>query len=176
LTIHLNPKKLSVCQKYRQKQCSFGKKGKGCEFSHPNVCFRFIKFGNKDYHKNGCSFKKDCKFMHPVVCKAYYKNKCFNKKCHKLHFGSNKPEISKPMGQDFPKKANFSAEQTGDFLDKKGLSSVLEALENRLLQQMEGIMRTFQQQTQPSQHSMHLPWQNMSQSYIQSQKNPPFLI
>ena len=34
-----------ICRAYRQKVCSFGKKGAGCPFSHPPKCKTFCEFG-----------------------------------------------------------------------------------------------------------------------------------
>ena len=51
------------CRYYLQGQCKHGRKGVTCQYSHPKICLRYIKKGER-----GCNKDKSCKFVHPKLC------------------------------------------------------------------------------------------------------------
>lgn len=77
-----------VCKYYLQKSCKHGKKGEGCKFSHPKLCFNFIRRGNR---RGGCRKGEQCTYVHPKLCtKALETKTCSNKKCRFYHVTGTK--------------------------------------------------------------------------------------
>ena len=69
------------CKFYMQGHCRYGKKGIGCSYPHPQMCFRFIKSGHK-----GCSKGDSCKYAHPKLCRSsLLSHKCDRIKCYFYH-------------------------------------------------------------------------------------------
>ena len=59
----------------------YGKKGLGCSYPHPQMCFKFIKSGHK-----GCSKGDSCKYTHPKLChSSLLSHKCDRIKCYFYH-------------------------------------------------------------------------------------------
>ena len=76
------------CRYYMMKSCKHGKKGEGCKFRHPKLCFKFIKRGEM---KGGCSKGKECQFEHPKLChKALESRICTNGRCKFYHITGTK--------------------------------------------------------------------------------------
>ena len=64
-----------------QGHCRYGKKGLGCSYPHPQMCFKFIKSGHK-----GCSKGDSCKYTHPKLCRSsLLSHKCDRIKCYFYH-------------------------------------------------------------------------------------------
>ena len=79
-----NIRSATVCTHYRKKNCKFGRKGVGCKFSHPNICRRFVNYGDDSIR--GCSKKRECKYMHPAMCfDSLKRNKCTKSECKYYH-------------------------------------------------------------------------------------------
>ena len=77
-----------VCKFYLQKSCKHGKKGEGCKYSHPKLCFNFIRRGNR---RGGCRKGEQCTYVHPKLCtKALETKTCTNKKCRFYHIAGTK--------------------------------------------------------------------------------------
>ena len=65
----------AICQDYIMKKCRYGKSGKNggtCRRSHPKLCLKYLRFGNRD---NGCSQAQNCRFHHPKLCWQFNKNR-----------------------------------------------------------------------------------------------------
>ena len=74
-----------ICRAYRQKVCSFGKKGAGCPFSHPPKCKTFCEFGLQKFNEKGCDQTK-CELLHPRLCLHAIKyNACLKRDCKYHH-------------------------------------------------------------------------------------------
>ena len=85
----------SVCKFYMQKSCKHGRKGDDCKYSHPKLCFNYIKHGDK---RGGCKKGSQCKFAHPKLCqRALETRTCSNKRCRFYHVAGTKFEI-----RDYP--------------------------------------------------------------------------
>ena len=76
-----------VCPLFIQKKCPYGKKGRTngrCSLDHPDLCFKFIKFGKT---REGCMRGAGCKFHHPQMCWQYQKRdgNCKRQNCKFYH-------------------------------------------------------------------------------------------
>ena len=81
-------KPLPVCKFYLQKGCKHGKKGTGCHFSHPKLCFSFIKRGDK---QGGCKKGEKCNYVHPNLCRRALNTRvCINTRCRSYHVTGTK--------------------------------------------------------------------------------------
>ena len=57
------------------------KKGLGCSYPHPPMCFKFIKSGYKR-----CPKGDSCKYAHPKICRSsLLSHKCDRVKCYFYH-------------------------------------------------------------------------------------------
>ena len=66
---------------YMQGHCRYGKKGLGCSYPHPPMCFKFIKSGYK-----GCPKGDSCKYAHPKISRSsLLSHKCDQVKCYFYH-------------------------------------------------------------------------------------------
>ena len=80
------PKKDAICTLLMEGKCPHGISGKTCEFKHIRYCRRFCSFGDSRYHKFGCRFGKDCRYLHPKLCKNSITMKaCYNQECRMTH-------------------------------------------------------------------------------------------
>ena len=69
------------CKFYMQEKCENGRRGTNCSFPHPNMCFRFIRQGNK-----GCNKDAPCQDAHPKLCRASLTSKrCDRRNCYYYH-------------------------------------------------------------------------------------------
>ena len=79
--------KQPVCKFYLKKQCKHGMKGDGCDFSHPPICQKLLKFGHSN---KGCR-GRGCKSIHPKMCNPSLKRKeCPYKNCKFYHVKGTK--------------------------------------------------------------------------------------
>ena len=87
VTVHQKPESdIAICPRLKHGTCPHGvtgkteHRGKACEFRHPKMCKKFIKYGNKG--RFGCKSGNSCEFFHPILCqKSVNFRKCFNNKC-----------------------------------------------------------------------------------------------
>ena len=78
-----NANPLPVCKYYLQKGCKHGKKGSGCNYSHPKLCFSYIKRGEKS---GGCKKGDQCNYVHPKLCRRALDSRvCTNERCRFYH-------------------------------------------------------------------------------------------
>ena len=88
---------------YMQGRCKNGRTGTNCSFPHPNMCFRFIRSGNK-----GCNKGSSCRYAHPKLCKASLTSKrCDRCNCYYYHVaGTSYPltDISVPAHRQLNSK------------------------------------------------------------------------
>ena len=78
----------TICRYYLKKSCNHGKKGDGCNFTHPKLCFNFIKRGDK---RGGCKKGANCQFTHPNLCRSALERRvCVNKRCSFYHVTGTK--------------------------------------------------------------------------------------
>lgn len=84
-----DPPPKPICRYYKQSTCKYGVSGRGCTFSHPKACKRFMSFGNRSHW--GCSRGDGCKFYHPKVCpSSKNSNECFKENCRLTHLKGTK--------------------------------------------------------------------------------------
>ena len=82
-------------------KCKNGRKGTHCSFPHPNLCFRFIRSGNK-----GCNKGSSCLYAHPKLCTASLISKrCDRRNCYYYHV----VDTSRPITDISPRYNNESA-------------------------------------------------------------------
>ena len=78
----------AVCKFYLQKSCKYGRKGDGCSYSHPKLCYSFIKRGDR---RGGCKKGNQCAFVHPKLCRRALETRiCTNQKCRMYHVTGTK--------------------------------------------------------------------------------------
>ena len=53
------------CKYYLNGLCKHGKKGTNCKYTHPPLCYKFIKKGDL---AGGCKNGESCKYAHPRLC------------------------------------------------------------------------------------------------------------
>ena len=91
-TVQQNPhiqNEKPVCRYYRQRNCKYGRSGKGCPFSHPKVCMKFVRHGFD--HKIGCNKGRHCNYFHPTMCKlSLQKKACPDLSCRYPHIKGTK--------------------------------------------------------------------------------------
>ena len=86
-----------------QGRCKNGRKGTNCSFPHSNMCFRFIRSGNK-----GCNKGSSCQYAHPKL----YKTSLTSKRCDRCNYyyyhvaGTSRPltDISVPAHRQLNSK------------------------------------------------------------------------
>ena len=85
------------CRYYLQGRCKHGRKGVTCQYSHPKICLRYIKKGER-----GCNKDKSCKFVHPKLCHKSVSDKlCLRKTCHYYHaVGTIRPNHAGYLNRD----------------------------------------------------------------------------
>ena len=87
------PSKRKICQNYLKKNCRYGKSGRVggmCNFEHPKLCYKFIKFGKT---RKGCEKGTSCDYHHPRMCWEFAKKaECKRINCRYYHarWGSQK--------------------------------------------------------------------------------------
>ena len=82
-----------ICPLLLEGKCPHGISGKQCEYKHKNLCYKYSSFGTKDMHRAGCRFGKDCRYLHPTLCKnSVVMKMCLNKKCTYAHLRYTKRE------------------------------------------------------------------------------------
>ena len=74
-----------ICKFYLQKRCKHYREKEKCKYSHPKLCFNWIKKGT-------CKDKEMCKeFFHPKLCHQSLENlSCNREKCKFFHLPNTK--------------------------------------------------------------------------------------
>lgn len=76
-------KSRKVCYFYKNNRCKYGRRGKGCHYAHPGLCYKYQMHGRDNI--KGCR-KERCPYLHPPVCYgSERKRECFNLECKRLH-------------------------------------------------------------------------------------------
>ena len=75
------------CRYYLRQSCKHGRKGTGCKFEHPKLCFKYIKNGDL---RGGCKEGSSCSFVHPKLCNSYKTRVCKRKNCSYFHVRNTK--------------------------------------------------------------------------------------
>ena len=88
-----------------QGHCRYGKKGLGCSYPHPPMCFKFIKSGYK-----GCPKGDSCKYAHPkICCSSLLSHKCDRDECYFYHAtGTVRPNLNQDLHINTVPKRPFS--------------------------------------------------------------------
>ena len=169
------PAPAKTCNKYRNNNCEFGMKGKGCQFHHPKRCTKLMTHGTKA--DKGCNLGKKCPEFHPKMCpSSITKGECFDDRCQLCHVKGTqrkKPEKTKDTKKKFlkvqgddnavpPETDESSTDLTPkslqkSFLDqislmKKEISEAVDSKISALLQQS-----TLHHQQNLHQHSLPMP-------------------
>ena len=79
--------KQTTCKFFLRRGCKHGRKGDGCKFEHPKLCFKYVKHGDK---RSGCKEGKECTYVHPKLCSSYRSGTCSRDKCGLYHIRGTK--------------------------------------------------------------------------------------
>ena len=79
-----------VCKFFLRQACKHGRKGKDCAFSHPKLCFKYTRHGDR---RGGCKKGKNCEFVHPRLCNSYKSGVCSRAKCGLFHVNGIKFQV-----------------------------------------------------------------------------------
>ena len=138
-----------ICNFYAKGTCKYGISGKGCKFSHPRICKKYLNYGNR--HEKGCK-DKQCKFFHPKLCPlSFSKNGC-DRSCTMVYHAKlvsktksfkskQRPKKNITNDDSCPQQENQSSVLSNDFLE------VLQSFKTEMLQQMELKMALLISQT-----------------------------
>ena len=79
----------AVCKFYAQANCKFGRKGRGCIYSHPRMCQMYLQNGDQ-----GC--RGQCDLYHPKLCVASLRYGVCNRiRCSYYHVtGTKRPHLN----------------------------------------------------------------------------------
>ena len=95
-------KNITPCRYYLRQGCKHGRKGANCHYSHPKLCFKFIKHGDM---RGGCKEGDKCQYMHPKLCNSYKSGVCSRDKCNFFHVKGTKV---KTKGDEIPLAKNIT--------------------------------------------------------------------
>ena len=75
-----------ICSLLMEGKCPHGISGKSCKYKHKRYCWRYCSFGDSRYHRSGCKYGKECRFLHPKLCQnSVTMKKCYNQQCTLTH-------------------------------------------------------------------------------------------
>ena len=78
-----------ICRFYKNGSCKHGLKGRDCKFLHPRMCRKFTQHGTNN--KRGCTMGKKCTDFHPKMCfDSIQKGECFSEDCRFAHVKGTK--------------------------------------------------------------------------------------
>ena len=80
----------TVCKFFLRQACKHGRKGNDCTFSHPKVCFKYTRHGDR---RGGCKKGTNCEFVHPRLCNSYKSGVCSRAKCGLFHVKGTKSQV-----------------------------------------------------------------------------------
>ena len=96
--IRASVKNKAVCKYYLMRECQHGRLGKTCHFSHPKICVKFSKNGDR---RGGCIKGKTCKDYHPQLCfESQDKHECSKRKCRFFHLNGTKKTFDNTLMTD----------------------------------------------------------------------------
>ena len=86
-------------------KCSwYGRHGQACAFSHPPMCYNFLRNGS-----SGCTKGSHCEYTHPKVCRASLSTgKCIHRNCHYYHKSGTHRSIPKTTENSRPSHERVS--------------------------------------------------------------------
>ena len=99
----------TICNKFKHGSCPHGisgkseYKGKVCEFRHPKLCKKFVKYGQGG--RFGCKHnERHCRHFHPLLCRNSVRHKkCLNQKCTFTHIkGTIRKEVAYVPQNELP--------------------------------------------------------------------------
>ena len=96
-------KNASICKYYIMKTCQHGRLGKECKFSHPKICFKFAKNGDR---QGGCKDRRNCKDFHPKLCwESLDKRECSRHRCRYFHLNNTKATYNDEIPERYPSES-----------------------------------------------------------------------
>ena len=122
-----NVKKDTHCKYYFSGKCNHGRKGQGCPYTHPKLCFNFLKKG-----ATGCK-KSDFEYTHPKLCKYSVSDKmCRRRKCHFYHlWGTKRPNIETNYQGDNNHISDYNQEEHKPYRKPANLNNNARPQQNR---------------------------------------------
>ena len=122
-----NVKKDTHCKYYLSGKCNHGRRGQGCPYTHPKLCFNFLKKGAA-----GCN-KSDCEYTHPKLCKYSVSDKmCRRRKCHFYHlWGTKRPNIETNYQGDNNHISDYNQEEHKPYRKPANLNNNARPQQNR---------------------------------------------
>ena len=100
-----------ICDQYMKSTCAFGISGKGCQFYHPKMCRRYVKFG--PHGKRGCNKGSSCHYFHPKLCnkslKPVSQRVCTDLTCPFFHLPKTKRYVSSQEKRVMPHSHRWQA-------------------------------------------------------------------
>ena len=88
----------TVCKFFLKKCCKHGLKGEKCNFAHPAICKKLLKYGHTE---KGCNKGSKCADFHPKMCFQSLKNKtCSYDNCRFYHVAGTKKVDSVHVSDD----------------------------------------------------------------------------
>lgn len=133
-----------ICQPFIKGQCPKGLKGKGCQFSHPKQCKKFLHGGR---FSHGCTNWK-CPLMHPQMCsKSYIHGSCHTRNCKERHLQESPLEpLTKNQNHTVPVPSSQNLFLWQSQMELK-IGLILEALkpQSQTLSQMKPVSKTTQE-------------------------------
>lgn len=102
-----NDKKV-ICKFYAKKQCKHGMKGETCNYAHPPICKKLLKFGHSN---KGC---RGCDDYHPKMCRhSLRKKECPYENCRFYHVNGTR-YVPVSMHQNRWSRSDESTDRDGD--------------------------------------------------------------
>ena len=127
---------VKTCRFYQTGTCKHGISGKECQFDHPKMCEKLLKYGTKQ--PQGCNLGKRCSKFHPKMCPtSISKLECFDNKCKLRHVKGTKRKREKEKEQRNKKDGHSQKPQNpseNDFLGalRQLKIELLEAMDMKL--------------------------------------------
>jgi hypothetical protein len=151
-----------ICKYFRNGNCRFGIRGKGCQHDHPPLCRKLMAHGTRG--PRGCSLGNDCVRFHPKMCSSSLSRQvCLNDDCGSYHIKGTRRSNSRLQDNNVSQKSQAAQNQTpnpqkNDFLD------MLNSLKKDILEAMDlkiqaAQLRPQQPVQQVPQHVQGLPFQ-----------------
>ena len=90
------PDLLTICPEYKKGTCRHGISGKGCAFSHPKPCSRYLRHGTQK--GIGCKRGASCTRFHLPLCKSSAERReCLDESCKQMHLLGTKRKKTRPI-------------------------------------------------------------------------------
>ena len=170
-----------VCKFFLNKKCKYGIRGDGCQFAHPTLCKKLMKYGHSE---KGCKKGNKCDMFHPKMCReSLNTGTCTFENCRFYHVsGTKKVEPSTPFSTvpEHHKHQNRYDQKRKSidndvFLDMQ--SQVFQSLKMELLEAMDMRLATVfsqvQNQQSYQQNMMASKWSNQVVNPMRGMENHP---